>query len=74
MPESNIPVPQWWLYHEGHVLAGALVAQGDTGAEAQILLDGARLYGSRHATRAGAEQELSRLRGQCTRDGWIDAV
>jgi hypothetical protein len=71
---SLSPVPQWWLHSDGHVLAGAIVVRDNLNIEAQILLDGTLLYGSRHPTRAVAEQELAALRGQCAREGWIDTV
>ena len=63
--------PQWWLYNEGHVLAGAILVRTDTNIEAQILLDGALLYGSRHSSRDRAEQELAAVHGEWTRGGWI---
>ena len=71
---SSLAVPQWWLHNEGHVLAGAIVVRDKLNIEAQILLDGTLLYGSRHPTRAVAEQELAVLRGQCAREGWVEAV
>jgi hypothetical protein len=72
-PMIAVPVPQWWLHTEGHVIAGAIVERNALSIEAQILLDGVPLYRSRHATRAIAEQELTALRGQCTREGWTDS-
>ena len=69
---TAVPVPQWWLHAEGHVIAGAILERNALGIEAQILLDGVPLYRSRHSTRAIAEQELAALRGRCTRDGWTD--
>jgi hypothetical protein len=71
---KSVPVPQWHLYNEGHMIAGAIVSGEGVHVEAQILLDGLVLYGSRHSSRAVAEQELAALRGRCTRDGWIDSV
>jgi hypothetical protein len=65
-------VPRWALYTDGHVIAGAIV-QGDPTVETQILLDGQPLYRSRHASRDAAERELTALRGQWAREGWIDA-
>jgi len=65
------PVPQWWMYnHEGRVLSGAILVRQDAKIEAQLLLDGTVVYGSRHPTRALAEGELAALRGQCAHDGW----
>jgi hypothetical protein len=69
---SNVPVLQWHLYNEGHMLAGAIVSGDGALVEAQILLDGLVLYGSRHPSRDVAEQELAALRGWCARDGWIE--
>jgi len=65
-----LPIPQWWLYSDGHVLAGAVLVRHDLSVEAQILLDGSLVYGSRHASRAIAEGELAALHGQWTREGW----
>jgi hypothetical protein len=65
-----VPIPQWWLYNDGHVLSGAILVRSDLSIEAQILLDGSLLYGSRHHSRDVAEGELAALRGQCAREGW----
>jgi len=64
------PVPQWWLYNDGHVLAGALLVRDELDIEAQLLLDGSLVYGSRHSSREHAEGELAALRGRCAQDGW----
>ena len=56
------------------MIAGAIVRGECVHVEAQILLDGLVLYGSRHPSRAVAEQELAALWGRCTRDGWIDSI
>jgi hypothetical protein len=71
---KSVPIAQWRLYNEGHTIAGAIVSGEGVQVEAQILLDGLVLYGSRHSSRAVAEQELTALRGRCTRDGWIDSI
>ncbi len=68
---SDIPAPEWSLYGDGHVIAGAIVER-DVTIEAQILLDGTLLYRSRHTSRAVAEEELGALRGQWANEGWID--
>ena len=67
---ANVPVPQWKLYSDGHVLSGAILVRTEVNIEAQILLDGALVYGSRHSSLALAEGELAALRGRCARDGW----
>jgi hypothetical protein len=72
-PSFSMPVPEWSLYGEGHVIAGAIVQRDELNIEAQILLDGLLLYRSRHASRAVAEQELGALRGHWTGEGWVDA-
>ena len=69
-----VSVPRWRLRGEGHVLAGAIVVRDPSNVEAQILLDGALLYGSRHSTRHVAEQELAALHAQCAREGWLDTI
>jgi len=69
---SDIALPEWSLYGEGHVIAGAIVER-DLSIEAQILLDGTPLYRSRHTSRAVAEEELGALRGQWAEQGWADA-
>jgi len=66
--------PRWWLYSDGHVIAGAILVRTETNIEAQILLDGALLYGSRHPSRDRAEQELASVRGEWTRGGWNETV
>jgi hypothetical protein len=72
-PSFAMPVPEWSLYGDGHVIAGAIVERGELNIEAQILLDGLLLYRSRHASRAVAEQELVALRGHWAGEGWADA-
>lgn len=64
--------PEWSLYGDGHVIAGAIVRDHVT-VEAQILLDGRLLYRSRHPSQAAAEEELVALRGHWAREGWIEA-
>jgi hypothetical protein len=70
--EIPLPVPEWSLYGDGHVLAATIVRE-EPNVEARILLDGNVLYRSRHATRAAAAAELVALRGQWSRNGWIEA-
>jgi hypothetical protein len=71
-PRVSLPAPPVWsLYGNGHVIAAAIV-RDDLNIEAQILLDGMLLYRSRHATVSSAAEELGALRGQWSRDGWIE--
>jgi hypothetical protein len=69
---AALPVPEWSLYVDGHVIAAAIV-RDDPNIEAQITLDGQLLYRSRHATLASAAAELVALRGQWAREGWLEA-
>jgi len=71
---AGVPLPTppvWSLYGNGHVIAAAIV-RDDVNIEARILLDGMLLYRSRHATMSSAAEELGALRGQWSRDGWIE--
>ena len=71
-PGVPLPAPPVWsLYGNGHVIAAAIVRAG-MNIEARILLDGMLLYRSRHATMSAAAEELGALRGQWSRDGWIE--
>ena len=62
-PVSRLPA-EWSFKYGEHVVSGALVVR-DVAVEAQILLDGTFIYGSRHATRDVAAKELEALRGGC---------
>ena len=68
------PTPQWWVHDDGHVIAGAIVVLEDRQTEAQILLDGALLYRSRHASADRAHHELTLLRRQFDRDSPPDNI
>ena len=63
--------PEWSLYGNGHVIAGAIVI-GAAHVEAQILLDGALLYRSRHNSHDVAREELMALRGHWANEGWSE--
>jgi hypothetical protein len=63
--------PEWSLYAGGHVIAGTIVP-GELHVEAQILLDGATLYRSRHKSHDIAREELMALRGHWAREGWSE--
>ena len=63
--------PEWSLYGDGHVIAGAIVVS-DVHVEAQILLDGALLYRSRHNSHDVARRELMALRGHWANEGWSE--
>ena len=69
---SETPPPEWSLYGDGHVIAGAIVERDELTIEAHIMLDGMLLYRSRHASRSVAEQELGALRGHWENEGWVD--
>ena len=69
---TTIPVPAWSLYGNGHVIAAAIV-RDEPNIEARILLDGCVLYRSRHQSMASAAEELVALRGQWSREGWLEA-
>jgi hypothetical protein len=56
------------------VIAGAIVVLEDRQTEAQILLDGALLYRSRHASADRAHHELTLLRRQFDRDSPPDNI
>ena len=78
MPDAYVPaapvrtLPAEWSFKLGeHVVSGALVRNG-VAVEAQILLDGTFIYGSRHATRDVAARELEALRGRC--EDWLPAA
>jgi hypothetical protein len=72
-PQFGPPVPEWSLYGDGHVIAGAIVERDELNIEAQILLDGLLLYRSRHSSRSVAVEELVALRGHWAREGWSGA-
>jgi hypothetical protein len=71
-PAASMPVLEWSLYTDGHVLAASLVDRDVYTVEAQILLDGQLLYRSRHMSRDVALQELMALRGLWAQDGWSE--
>lgn len=68
---SPSDAPEWFLYGHGHVIAGAIIVS-DVHVEAQILLDGALLYRSRHKSQDVAREELRALRGHWTNKGWSE--
>jgi hypothetical protein len=69
-PSQN-SAPVWSLYGDGHVIAGTLIV-APLHVEAQILLDGALLYRSRHRSPAVAREELMALRGHWASEGWSE--
>lgn len=68
---SSSTAPEWSLYGNGHVIAGAIIV-GGIDVEAQILLDGALLYRSRHKSHDVAREELMALRAHWANEGWSD--
>jgi len=67
----SAPAPEWSLYGDGHVIAGAIIVS-EVHVEAQILLDGELLYRSRHKSQHVAREELMALRGYWANEGWSE--
>jgi len=69
---AALPISEWSLRRDGHVIAGTLVVRDPVTVEVQIQLDGAVVYGSRHPNRQAAAEELHALRGRC--EGWLQTI
>ena len=73
-PYPGMPLPEWALCCDGHVIVGTIAVRDDFSIEAQIVLDGVPLYRSRHISRMVAEEELMALRGYWESAGWANAA